>query len=244
MENETIATDAHKIHLPQTQEFEISEDYKYVNRNVFFVVFSFLFKYLIIFPVFYPITKIILGFKAQGRSNLKQLNGGAVTVSNHAHILDAPMITFSLFPRQPSMTSIKGNFQTPGVSFLVKVLGAVPIPEKPKALMNFFSAMQAETHRGRIVHFYPEASLWPGHTQLCPFKKGAFFLAVNADVPVLPMVIKQRPPKGLFKIFKKKPCISVEIGSPLSPDNKLGEKQRLADLRQRTHDVMKAMLES
>ncbi len=244
MENETIATDAHKIHLPQTQEFEISENYKYINRNVFFVVFSFLFRYLIIFPIFYPITKIILGFKVQGHKNLKKLNSGAVSVSNHAHILDAPMLTFSLFPRQPSMTSIKGNFQTPGVSFLVKVLGAVPIPEKPKALMKFFSAMQAETQRGRIVHFYPEASLWPGHTQLRPFKKGAFYLAVNADVPVLPMVIKQRAPKGFFKLFKKKPSISVIIGSPLIPDKDLDEKQRLEDLRQRTHEAMKAMLES
>lgn len=244
MENKSIATDAHKIHLPQTQEFEISEDYEYINRNVFFVVFSLLFRYLIIFPIFYPITKIILGFKAEGLENLKELQGGAVSVSNHAHILDAPMITFSLFPRQPSITSIKGNFQTPGVSFLVKVLGAVPIPEKPKALMNFFSAMQAEAQRGRIVHFYPESSLWPGHTELRPFKKGAFYLAVNADAPVLPMVIKQRKPKGLFKLLKKKPCISVVIDSPIRPDNKLNKKQRVIDLRQRTHDVMKAMLES
>ena len=142
------------------------------------------------------------------------------------------------------MTSIKGNFQTPGVSFLVKVLGAVPIPEKPKALRNFFSAMQAETQRGRIVHFYPEASLWPGHTQLRPFKKGAFYLAVNADMPVLPMVVKQRAPKGLFRLYKKKPCISILVGKPIMPDASLSEKQRLIDLRQRTHDAMKAMLEA
>ena len=95
----TIATDAHKIHLPQTQQFEISEGYKYVNRNVLFVLFSFLFKYLIIYPIFYPITKIMLGFKARGLENLKELKGGAVSVSNHAHILDAPMVTFTLFPR-------------------------------------------------------------------------------------------------------------------------------------------------
>ena len=244
MQNETVATDSHKIHLPQTGKFEIGEDYKFVNRNVFFVIGSVLFKFLIIYPIFFPITKIFLGFKVIGAGNIKKIKGGAVSVSNHAHILDAPMINFSLFPRQPSTTSLKGNFQTPGVSFLVKILGAVPIPETPKALAAFFDAMANETQRSRIVHFYPEASLWPGHNELRPFKKGAFHLAVNAGVPILPMVIKQREPRGLFKLYKKKPCISVVIGEPIEANTSLNTKQGILDLRQRAHDAMRNILES
>jgi 1-acyl-sn-glycerol-3-phosphate acyltransferase len=243
MQNETVPADSHKTHLPQTQKFEIGKDYKYISNNPFFLFFSFLFKYLIIYPVFFTITKVVLGYKVVGRSNIKKLDGGTVTVSNHVHVLDAPMISFSLFPKQPRITSIKGNFQTPGVSFLVKVLGAVPIPETPNELKEFFDAMTKEVNRGGIVHFYPEAALWPGFTEIRPFKKGAFHLAASADVQVLPMLIKQREPKGVFRLYKKKPCITVIIGEPIKANKDLSSKQSVLDIRQRTHDAITKLLE-
>ena len=235
-------TDAHKIHLPQTLSFKLDENYAFVNRSPLFVVPSFLFKYAIIYPIFYSVTALLLGFRAKGRRNLKAARDGAITVANHVHMLDAPMLSFSLFPRQPVITSIKGNFETPGVAFLVRILGAAPIPETPKALGAFMRAMSSELDRKRIVHFYPEASLWPGHTQLRPFKNGAFHLAVSSNKPILPMVVKPRDPTGLYKLFKKKPCITVQIGEPIAVPTFGSKRARTDAMRERTHAAMAQML--
>ena len=237
-------TAAHKIHLPQTLSLKLDEHYAFVNRNVLFVIFSCLFKYAIIYPIFFTATKLILGYKAKGRHNLRQIKNGAITVSNHVHILDAPMLTFSLFPRQPVITSIKGNFETPGVSFLVRTLGAAPIPETPKALGAFMRAMGNELGRGRVVHFYPEASLWPGHTELRPFKNGAFHLAVTTGKPIVPMVVKPREPYGLLGLIKKKPCITIEIGAPITVPQSGTKRQRIDAMRNTVHGAMAAMLGS
>ncbi len=237
-------TDAHKIHLPQTLSFKLDENYTFVNRKPWFLAFAFLFRYLIVFPVFYTITTLFVGFRAKGRANLKAARSGAITVSNHVHMLDGPMLTFSLFPRQPVISSIKGNFETPGVAFLVRVLGAVPIPETPKALGAFMRAMSGELNRNRIVHFYPEASLWPGHTALRPFKNGAFHLAVTSGKPILPMVVKPRTPTGLYKLLKKKPCITVQIGEPIAVPTVGTKRARIETMRDNVHAAMEAMLGS
>ncbi len=235
-------SDAHQIHLAQTGNCMIGEDYRFVKRNVFFLIFSFIFKYLIMYPAFYVILKLSLGYASEGRQNLRLLQGGAVSVSNHVHTLDAPMLNFALFPRQPVMTSLKGNFETPGVSFLVSTLGATPIPETPKALRAFMQAMKGELGRGRLVHFYPEAALWPGYAELRPFKNGAFRLAVESGLPVLPLVLKQRPPHGLWKLLKKKPCITVAIGKPVPVPAGGTVKEQVERLRDAVHASMQQML--
>lgn len=237
-------TDAHQIHLAQTLSCQVGEDYRFVNRNVFFLIFAFIFKYVVMYPAFYIILKLSVGYTSQGRKNLRLLKGGAVSVSNHVHTLDAPMLNFALFPRQPVMTSLKGNFETPGVSFLVSTLGATPIPETPKALRAFMAAMKAELCRGRLVHFYPEAALWPGFNELRPFKNGAFHLAVESGLPVLPLVLKQRPPRGLWRLLKKKPCITIVIGKPVPIPAGATAKEQMERLRDTVHAAMQEMLGS
>jgi len=54
-----------------------------------------------------------------------------------------------------------------------------------------------------IVHFFPEGELRPYDTGLQNFKKGAFYLAAQAQVPIVPMLITFEPPKGLIKIIRK-----------------------------------------
>lgn len=234
--------DKHKIHLPQTRSLNLTPDYKFVIRNVFFLLISFMFRYLVVYPLLYPIAKLLLGFKIEGASNIKKFKDGAITVANHVHVLDGPLLNFALFPKILIMTSIKGNFETPVVRFLIRILNAVPIPETPKTLHAFMLAMKKELGRKRLIHFYPETALWPGHTELRPFKKGAFHLAVISRKPIVPLVIKPRVPKGIFKLFKKKPCITVEIGSPVDVPKNGSNKEKTIILRDKVFGIMQEML--
>ncbi|MDP2892691.1 MAG: glycosyltransferase, partial [Bacillota bacterium] len=234
--------DAHTIHMPTTLTYDVGSGYRFVNRNALFLVVSTLVTYFIIFPIFYFITAVFLGYRAKGRKNLRQVRDGAVTVSNHAHILDAPMIAFSLFPRKPFMTTLKTNMEIPFIGILVRMLGGVPIPETPKALRAFMASMSQELKKGRLVHFYPEAALWMGHNELRPFKNGAFHLAVESGKPVLPMVLKFREPGWLMKRIKKKPMVSIVIGPPVHLPEGGTLKERAEWLRNSVHDEMEKLL--
>ena len=104
------------------------------------------------------------------------------------------------------------------------------------------NTMREELQKGRIVHFYPEASLWPWYQQLRPFKDGAFHLAVKSNVPVLPMVIKFRKPWWPISSLRKKPLVTLIIGKPEYPDARKSEKERIEGMREAVANTMEKML--
>lgn len=187
---------------------------------------------------------IAYGIRIEGHRNLRLLTGGAVTVSNHVHNVDSTMLAVALSPKRITFTSIEGNFKLPVVRWLIKWVGVVPIPTSTHALRSFFDHTIQHLKDGHKVHFYPEGSLWQYYTGLRPFKKGAFHMAIAAGVPVLPVVLAQRPVSGLRRLFRKKPLFSVIICPPLFADPALSGAMQVADLRDRTHTVMCKALEN
>jgi 1-acyl-sn-glycerol-3-phosphate acyltransferase len=152
------------------------------------------------------------------------------------------MIACSLFPRKPLFASLKSNFEIPFIRWLVRLLGGVPIPESPKALHAFMEAMRQQLQKGRIVHFYPEASLWPRYEELRPFKNGAFHLAVKSDVPIVPMVFTFREPGSLVKKLHKKQLVTLTIGKPEYPSKQGTDRTKILEMRQAVECSMESML--
>jgi len=178
------------------------------------------------------------GLHIEGHKNLRHLSTGAISVSNHVHNIDSTMIAVSYAPKRMIFTSIEGNFKLPVVRWLIKWVGVVPIPTATRALRSFFDTTVQQLKEGKIIHFYPEGSLWQYYTGLRPFKKGAFHMAIDGDVPVVPVVLVQRPSAGLRRIFRKKPLFSVVICTPVYPDSALSGARQIEDLRDRTYRIM------
>ncbi len=233
---------AHVVHMPTPYVYRVDERYRFVNRNIFFRLGSALLFYVIAIPLLDIAARIFFGLKITGKKNMRYLKGGAVTVTNHVHFLDSPMVACTLFPRKPFFATLKANFEIPVVRRLVRLLGGVPIPESPKALHAFMESMRVQLEKGRIVHFYPEASLWPWHNELRPFRNGAFHLAVKSGVPVLPMVFTFRKPGGLMSKLRKKPLITLRIGAPEYPAKTGSERSRVLQMRSAVQEAMEAML--
>lgn len=183
------------------------------------------------------------GLRARGRQNLAGFKGGAITVSNHIHNVDGTFIAVSLAPVRIVFTSIEGNFRLPLVRWINKWVGGVPIPTATHALRGFFDHTVNHLKDGKKVHFYPEGSLSQYCTGLRPFKKGAFHMAVNAGVPVIPIVLVQRPCTGLRRIFRRHPLFSAVICPPVYPDAALSGTRQVDDMRDRTYSVMSRTLE-
>ena len=232
----------HVVHMPTPFACNIDAHYRFVNKNVFFRLGSNLLFYLIAMPVLSIASRLVFGLKIVGKKNLRYIRGGAVTVTNHVHILDSPMVACTLFPRKPLFASLRSNFEIPVVRRLVRILGGVPIPESPKALGAFMNAMRMQLKKGRIVHFYPEASLWPWHEELRPFKNGAFHLAVRSDVPVVPMVFTFREAGWLMRRLRKKPLVTLTVGEPEYPTKAGSERSRTEEMRRAVEEAMEAII--
>ena len=234
----------HVIDMPTPFVYEVDENFSFVNRNIFFRLSSTLLFYFIVVPLLSMVSRLFFGLKISGKKNLRYLKGGAITVTNHIHYLDSPVVACTLFPRKPFFTSLKSNFEIPVIRWLIRILGGIPIPESPKSLHAFMESMRYELQKGRIVHFYPEVSLRLWHKELRPFKNGAFYLALKSNRPVLPMVFKFREPSKLISKVRKKPLITLVIGKPVYPDPMLtgSHKQRVVELRDMVQKKMHAML--
>ena len=136
-------------------------------------------------------------------------------------------------------TTLEGSFKIPFVRKLIKLLRAMPIPEKIKNREYFMKAIEEILNNGNFVHFYPEASLFPYYKKIRNFKNGAFSIAVKNDVPIVPMVFTFREPKGIRKIFKKKKDVTLKILKPVTiKEEGLNQKQKEELLKNKVHTMM------
>ena len=53
---------------------------------------------------------------------------------------------------------------------------------------------------------YPEGILYPYYNGLRRFRNGAFKIAADCGCGVTPAVITFRKRKGLYRLFRRKPC--------------------------------------
>ncbi|MGE5828570.1 MAG: glycosyltransferase [Micromonosporaceae bacterium] len=198
------------------------------------------FYYVIAIPVLFAWTRVILGVRSEGPNRLPR-TGGALTVCNHVHPLDSALIGLALFPRRPVFTSAPMNLQNRWYGGLVRLLGGVAVPPTPSGLPHFFAEMELFLAKGKIVHFFPEGELKPYDTSLRDFKRGAFHLAAQARVPVVPLSIRFTPPTGVRRTFRRKPTMVIVFGEPIVPtmtDPRNDRRIRMELARRRMHDLI------
>ena len=140
--------------------------------------------------------------------------------------------------------TIKSNFEIPVIRHIIRLLHAFPIPEGLHNKEKFFLSINKLLKENKTVHFYPEASLWPYYKKLRKFKNGAFKLAVENNVPIVPMVYKFVKPYGIRKYIKKKPFIELYVLPAIYPDQNLDKKQATEKLKNDVYLKMKQELES
>ena len=231
---EEPAPDTHIQHSWTPLNKKITKRTRIINFTIPFVFLSNLLRILAI-PLLFIINRAFLGLKIKGIKNLKSLRRrGAITVANHVHNMDATFVSIGTFPRNMNFSSLKSNFEIPVVRWIVRILGGFPIPENTAGMMKFTKDIGKALKKGRLIHFYPEAALWPYHKKLRPFKNGAFRFAVQFDAPVLPSII-------VFKERKlRKHAARLIILEPIEPPVKsLGSmKKRTEIMRDITYEKM------
>ncbi|MDR1319348.1 MAG: 1-acyl-sn-glycerol-3-phosphate acyltransferase [Treponema sp.] len=112
----------------------------------------------------------------------------AITVSNHTTFLDPVKMTGLVIPRLIYQTLLEGTVEFPFLGTLVRLLGGVPIPRGKTSYRKILESCPTAFKYRRYLHFYPEGECFIYNQKIRDFKPGAFRLAAELDLPVIPLV--------------------------------------------------------
>ncbi|KAB5516898.1 hypothetical protein GE09DRAFT_1158822 [Coniochaeta sp. 2T2.1] len=115
----------------------------------------------------------------------------AVFIGNHQTELDVLMLG-AMFPKNCGITAKKSLKKIPFLGWFMALSGAVFIDRKnTKDARQAMAGAAAQMQENKqSVYMFPEGTRsYSKEPMLLPFKKGAFHLAVQAQVPIVPCVV-------------------------------------------------------
>jgi 1-acyl-sn-glycerol-3-phosphate acyltransferase len=148
----------------------------------------------------------------------------AVFMANHLSFLDGPLL-FLVIPQVLHVILKKEIFRIPIIGWAMKFVGFVPVDRKGQqsGRRSIERAIELIRSKGYSYLIFPEGTR-SRDGKLQPFRRGAFFLAINSQVPVVPITIDGTyalMPKG--SPFTKKGVVKVIFHSAV-PVGGLTEK--------------------
>jgi 1-acyl-sn-glycerol-3-phosphate acyltransferase len=142
-----------------------------------------------------------------------------IYMSNHVSNIDPPLL-LPLIPQRTSVMVKKELFRYPLLGTVMRIGALVPVDRGHR--QAGIAAVEAATEvvcQGISMTIYVEGKRsWDG--KLLPFKKGPFYLAMQAGVPVVPVTIA-----GTFSIMPKRRFaitpgwVRVIFHDPIEPGN-------------------------
>ena len=151
---------------------------------------------------------------------------------NHQSLIEVPLFVTYL-GRNPAYLGKKEVFKYPVFGYGIRLMGVVPVDRSnsPAAVESAKLATENLRH-GKSYVVYPEGTRSrDGH--LLPFKKGAFMMAIDAGVPVVPVTVSGATkimPKAQIKVFPS--TVRITIHEPISTAGY--SKQNVVELMERT----------
>ncbi len=125
--------------------------------------------------------------KLKGKGNLKGVSSG-ILVSNHLSLLDIPVL-YTVLPLSFRMAAKEELFKIPFFGKAMAAFGFIPVlRENPETSARHFQKIQDRFEKGEFFWMAPEGTRCDGK-KIGPFKQGAFFLALSAQQPIIPICI-------------------------------------------------------
>ncbi len=179
-----------------------------------------------------PLLKVISPFTVIGKRSLAKLEGPAVFVANHQSHFDAPICLAALggrIRRRLVVAAAADYFYSSAVKGTAAslALGTVPFVRSGGSSRESLQFLKELVGKGWSVLIFPSGTRGTGASG---FKKGFAYLAVDAQVPVVPMYLHGLDhvmPKGSFVPLPG--GVVVGIGPPIPPGDDYNELVRRAE---------------
>ncbi len=178
--------------------------------------------------------------KVEGKENLSK-HRVAVYAPNHTSYMDIPVV-FAALPFQFRILARKQLWQWPFIGWYLERSGQMPIDtENPHATLTSLGGAVKALRGGMPLVVFPEG----GRTSdgaLRPFLSGAAYLAIRAQVPLVPIALKgvyDLLPIHTHHLYPGE--LTMRIGEPI--ETKGMSVRQNGELTERLREAMEAMLE-
>lgn len=217
------------------EEKKIDKNYKYLNNNIFYLIISFIYYYIMFLPIAFVYCKCIKKIKYENKVVLKDIkNTGYIVYANHTHNLSDAFSPSIICKNKPHIIVNAKNLNIPILKSSTKMLGAMPLPTGIDATKNFISAIKTRIGQKKTIIVYPEARLWPYYTDIRPFKAASFKYPIMFDVPAFCFTTTYVATKR-----KNKYKMIIYIDGPFYADKTLNSKQQQEKLQCQIFEKMK-----
>jgi 1-acyl-sn-glycerol-3-phosphate acyltransferase len=174
-------------------------------------------------------TRLVTRPHAYGRERVPK-TGGLVYAINHMHWIDIPLVG-ALSPRNIDFVAKVEAVRVPGIGRFLEWHGTIAV-RRGESDRVAVRKMLESARSGRVVGLFVEGTRLktgrPGTAQ-----PGAAMVAIQADVPVIPMAIYGTQ---FWKVGNFAPC-SIAFGEPLRfedvPKNGRGYKEATVEIERR-----------
>uniref|UniRef100_A0A0N4Z0P3 1-acyl-sn-glycerol-3-phosphate acyltransferase n=1 Tax=Parastrongyloides trichosuri TaxID=131310 RepID=A0A0N4Z0P3_PARTI len=179
-----------------------------------------------------------LDVEVRNKKLLDEFTGPAILLSNHQSSIDLVVLGYYM-PTKCVIMSKKSLKYIPGINFAALLAHTIFVDRtnKEDAQKSLDECCKIINDGNFKCFIYPEGTRHHDHG-LLPFKKGAFNIAVNGQIPIIPCVISDygnfySKPK---KYFNSNGKIIVDILEPI-PTTGLG-RDDVNDLAEKVRNIM------
>ena len=194
--------------------------------------------------------KIMILKEVKGLENYVEMKRkGAIITCNHFNAMDNfavyKAIEKHVYHRELVKVCREGNYTNfPGFyGFLFKHCNTLPLSSVASTMKNFMHAVKTYLAQGRQILIYPEQAMWWNYRKPRPLTYGAFKMAAENNVPVIPFFITMQDSDIVDSDGFFVQEYTVNILKPIFPKEELSVRQNAEFMKNENYSVWKKVYE-
>ena len=194
--------------------------------------------------------KIMILKEVKGLENYVEMKRkGAIITCNHFNAMDNfavyKAIEKHVYHRELVKVCREGNYTNfPGFyGFLFKHCNTLPLSSVASTMKNFMHAVKTYLAQGRQILIYPEQAMWWNYRKPRPLTSGAFKMAAENNIPVIPFFITMQDSDIVDSDGFFVQEYTVNILKPIFPKEELSVRQNAEFMKNENYSVWKKVYE-
>lgn len=206
--------------------------YTYYRRDPFYKLCRFFWCRLVGTSVAWTHAKFRFRWRVINKKAFRQARKTSYFIyGNHTQeFFDAAMCKI-IAPKDAYVIVNERNITMPGIGWLARRLGALPIIPDLTNTKRFVKAIDQIVEDKKPILIYPEAHIWPYYTGIRPFVANSFRYPVKYNVPAFCFT-------NTYHKRGKKVQIITYVDGPFYPNTELDHQAQIQDLRDRVYAKM------